>query len=130
MSEISIHPWTGADGRDSADLLRRFAASHAHPLSPRLAADLKRDAGELGRLRDRDQHIYHAELARLVRRHIRADTAAGGTVLAGGRAAANQAADALAWLGGNEHAPAGSDDTHPGPLPAARVGIFLRQEAR
>jgi CRISPR-associated protein Cmr2 len=146
-SEFSIQPWAvsagsgapeGLAASSSADLLGLFAADRVNPLSPRLVADLERDAGELSRLFERDRAVYRAELARLVGRHIRkaAHPAADGSRPAAQararlRAAASEAADALWWLGQKEYAP--RDPTTPaGPRPAraARIGVFLRQEAR
>jgi hypothetical protein len=64
------------------------------------------------------ERLYLAELTRLVRRHGEKD---------GGhdREAAGQVAAALKWLGEHEYA-----GGVPGPHAAARVGVFLRQEAR
>jgi hypothetical protein len=118
-SAVSVQPWAGPDGGDSAGLFQVFAREQERRLSPRLAADLQRDAAELDALARADERLYEAELARLVRRH-----AAQGDQ--GGRGAAVRAAAALAWLGRHEHAP----DQVPGPHIAAQVGVFLRQEAR
>lgn len=118
-SAVSVQPWSGPDGGDSASLFEVFAREQEGRLSPRLAADLQRDAGELDAVAGADERLYEAELARLVRRH-----AAEGD--RGGHAAAGRAAAALAWLGRHEHAP----DHTPGPHVAAQVGVFLRQEAR
>jgi CRISPR-associated protein len=151
-SEFSIQPWGGSPGQgtpggpaasSAVGLLGLFAADRAYPLSPRLVADLERDAGELSRLFERDQAIYRAELARLVGRHIgkAADPSAAGTrsaiappagtQAAARRAAVREAADVLWWLGQQEYAPRDAE-TPDGPRPAraARIGIFLRQEAR
>jgi hypothetical protein len=135
-------------------LLSLFAADRAHPLSPRLVTDLERDAGELSGLFRRNQAVYRAELARLVGRHIgtAGDPAAGGTAAGGtaqgaaragagteaataaavsAEAAARQAADALWWLGQQEYAPRDPGaPAGPRPARAARIGVFLRQEAR
>jgi hypothetical protein len=117
-SAVSIQPWTGPEGETSAGLFGLFARASASRLSPRLAADLHRDAGELAALAQVSERLYRAELTRLVRRHVEH----------GGDAATRvaEAAAALAWLGDHEHAPNGV----PGPHVAAQVGIFLRQEAR
>lgn len=116
-SSVSIQPWSGPDGGSSAGLFGIFADGQAGHLSPRLAADLLRDAGELTALAEASERLYRAELARLVRRHAddRVD-----------RTTAGRVARALAWLGDHEHAP----DKLPGPHVAAQVGVFLRQEAR
>jgi hypothetical protein len=82
-----------------------------------LLADLARDAGELVGLRGASE-LYIAELARLVRRHA-------GTDAGQHREAIGQIAGALDWLGLRERSV-----EPPGPEPAARVGVFLRQEAR
>jgi CRISPR-associated protein Cmr2 len=118
----SIQPWMAPEG-SSAREFAIFAAGAEHRLSPRLLADLDRDADELALLSGNAPHVYQAELARLVRRHTEQG--------AGGREAAAQAAVALEWLGAHEvserppGAVAGSR-----PQLAARVGVFLRQEAR
>lgn len=116
-SAVSIQPWPGPDGGSSAGLFGIFARGQASRLSPRLAADLLRDAGEFTALAEASQALYRAELARLVRRHSgdRDD-----------RVTAARVAGALEWLGEHEHAP----DELPGPHAAAQVGVFLRQEAR
>jgi hypothetical protein len=114
-SAMSVQPWTGPDGETSAGLFGVFARSQEGRLSPGLAADLLRDAGELAALSRVSARSYQQELARLVRRHTE-----------GGGAPAARAAGALGWLGGHEHAPG----EVPGPHAAAQVGVFLRQEAR
>lgn len=112
VREYSIQPWSAANGQSSAALFRVFVREAAHPLSPRLVADLERDATELEGLYRRDEALHRAELTRLIRRHVGGEPA--------GRAeAANEAVTALLELGTDGH-PAG----------AARVGVFLRQEAR
>ena len=118
-SAISIQPWTGPGQDSSAGLFGIFARGQALQLSPRLVSDLERDAAELASLAYVSDRLYQAELARLVRRH-----AAEGQ--AGGQDAAGQAADALDWLGRHERLPVPDR----GPHLAARVGVFLRQEAR
>jgi CRISPR-associated protein Cmr2 len=118
----SIQRWTAPEG-SSAQEFAIFAVGAEHRLSPRLLADLDRDADELALLSGDAPHMYRAELARMVRRHTEQD--------AGGRETAARAATALEWLGANEaserppQAAAGSR-----PQLAARVGVFLRQEAR
>ncbi|HUZ26616.1 MAG TPA: type III-B CRISPR-associated protein Cas10/Cmr2 [Streptosporangiaceae bacterium] len=152
-SEFSIQRWDatalpgpgGSTGAGStAESLRLFAADRAHPLSPRLVADLERDASELASLSGREPAIYRAEIARLVGRHIgkAADQEPDGTPVGGGQvraagsaaarsAAAREAADALLRLGQQEYAPRGpSYPDGPRPALAARIGVFLRQEAR
>jgi CRISPR-associated protein Cmr2 len=163
VSEVSVQPWaTHTMPRlaehlfedSAAGLFGLFARGRAHPLSPRLAADLERDANELSGLWQRDKSVYRAELARLVRRHMASPRAGQLPRLAPHgsgaehpsepmrteqaelatyrpRAAANRIADVLCWLGEHEYAMVG-DGRPPGgePVPAARVGVFLRQEAR
>ncbi len=117
----SIQPWADRDGNSSADRFGLFAREREPRLSPRLVADLERDAGELASLAEVSQRIrrplYTAELARLVRRHAGPDAGSH-------REAIDRIAGALDWLGLHEHAES------PGPQAAARVGVFLRQEAR
>jgi CRISPR-associated protein len=124
VAEFSIQPWIGMDGASATDLFALFAVGHEHPISPRLVTDLERDADELGRLSRQEARFYEAELGRLVRRHIGGDpkTAVG---------AAAAAAAAMSWLGRNEAADHPSGDARSSrPEIAARVGVFLRQEAR
>ena len=114
---MSIQPWTGPGGASSGVLFRRFGRGVAGQLSPRLVTDLERDAGELAALRAENEKRYVAELARLVRRHTD-----------GGRAAAAEAVEALDWLGLRERLDGDAGVARP--QVAARVGVFLRQEAR
>ena len=124
VSAVSIQPWV-ADSSSSAELFGIFGRDAEHRLSPRLVADLERDAGELADLAAVRHGPYRAELTRLVRRHTQGD-APGGTRESAGRIAA-----ALAWLGEHEHAPREPGQPAAGrPQAAARVGVFLRQEAR
>jgi CRISPR-associated protein Cmr2 len=116
-SAVSVQPWAGPDGGSSAGLFGLFARERAGQLSPRLVADLRRDAGELAALAEVSERLYRAELARLVRRHSEDSD---------DRTVAAQVAGALEWLGSHEHAPG----EVPGPHAAAQVGVFLRQEAR
>jgi CRISPR-associated protein Cmr2 len=121
VGAASIQPWTAQDG-SSAELFGLFAREREPRLSPRLLADLQRDAGELAGLAEVSERLrrplYAAELTRLVRRHAGADAS-------GHREAIGQIAGALDWLGRNERG-----RRPPGPQLAARVGVFLRQEAR
>jgi len=131
-SEVTIQPWE-ADGRTAADRLGVFADARGYRLSARLAGDLERDGIELGGLHGRNPDLYRAELSRLVGRHLALDTRAGvaaAEVPAPGVAAGDVSA-ALAWLGDYEHAPRSSGEgAGPRPVRAARVGVFLRQEAQ
>jgi CRISPR-associated protein Cmr2 len=118
-SATSVQPWPGRGEGSSADLFGIFARAHAAALSPRLVADLERDAVELSSLAGVSERLYLAELKRLVRRHSAEDREVNSE-------AAAEAATALDWLGRHECA----DDPLPGPHLAAKVGVFLRQEAR
>jgi CRISPR-associated protein Cmr2 len=122
VSEASVQPW-GPDG-SSADAFGIFTAGQGQRLSPRLIADLDRDADELAALSTAPGTYYRAELARLVRRHTEGEGAQA-------RDRAAQAAAALERLGKNEAAERLTREI-PGSRPqlAARVGVFLRQEAR
>jgi hypothetical protein len=116
-SAVSIQPWPGRDGASSAELFRLFALGGAEQLSPRLVSDLERDAGELAALRGASERLYLAELARLVGRHT-----------GGGEAVTSDAVSALDWLGLHERLDGQAGVARP--QAAARVGVFLRQEAR
>jgi hypothetical protein len=145
VSEVSIQPWPGPDGASTAALFGLFAKDAEYRLSPRLAADLERDADALDELRvaserDNRRELYVGELARLVRRHMstpsdRPDRGGGESAdqpKASNRAAwdaAKRTAVALDWLGRHERAPGETPGEVPGPYVAARVGVFLRQEA-
>lgn len=123
-SAYSIQPWS-ADGSTSAALFRLFGRDAQHRLSPRLAEDLERDAAELTSLRTVPGGYYRAELTRLVRRHLQRDTGAGNVA-----GAARDIARALAWLGDYQPRPGDRPGPDPRQRSAARVGVFLRQEAR
>lgn len=127
----TVQRWSADDGRSAADLLGLFTVNADCELSPRLVGDLERDRAELAGLQERDRDLYRAELGRLVRRHVRMP--AGAPPDASGRAvdrAASAAADALEWLGSGELSPHEPGGAGPRPALAARVGVFLRQEAR
>jgi CRISPR-associated protein Cmr2 len=115
-SALSVQRWLLERGGRETSIghFGLFARGADHRLSPRLVADLQRDAGELAALAQVRDELYLAELTRLVRRH----TDGGG--------GAAEAAQALRWLGEHEYA---ATDV-PGPHLAAQVGVFLRQEAR
>jgi hypothetical protein len=122
-SEVSVQPWGFRDGSgDAIGLFGVFAAGQEYPLSPGLLADLDRDRDELARLSVSAADYYQAELTRLIRRHMSGDPPL---------AQVAEVAVALGRLGDHEAAkrpaevPAGA-----WPQPAARVAVFLRQEAR
>ncbi|MGH3797669.1 MAG: Cas10/Cmr2 second palm domain-containing protein [Pseudonocardiaceae bacterium] len=118
VREFSVQPWSGPNGRSAAAMFDVFGRDATHPLSPGLVADLERDATELAGLYRRDQALHRLEVTRLVRRHLAGETA--------GRAeAANEAATVLLELGGQMELGGQSR-----PDRIARVGVFLRQEAR
>lgn len=102
--ETTVQPWSPVDGDPTTRLLSVFLRSGAGRLSPGLVADLIRDDTELSTL---DDPYYAGELGRLAARH-------GGGPGDG---------EALAALGRRERAGTG-------PVPAARLGVFLRQECR
>ena len=115
----SIQPW---DNGASADGFGIFSSTRASRLSPRLVADLDRDAEELARLSEVSKRLYQAELSRLIRRHTEDGAAAD---------EATKVADVLDRLGRHE-ASKWLEERGTGSWPqlAARVGVFLRQEAR
>jgi hypothetical protein len=128
VSAVSIQPWADGEGNSSAHLFGLFAREREPKLSPRLVADLERDAAGLVELSQVSQRLhrplYTAELARLVRRHA-------GAGAAQHRDAITRVAGALDWLGRHEHARSPVNPGGPaGPEVAAMVGVFLRQEAR
>ncbi|MCD0448601.1 type III-B CRISPR-associated protein Cas10/Cmr2 [Actinocorallia sp. API 0066] len=115
----SIQPWPSARPDELSvrafDLLGR---SGEHVVSPRLVADLERDEEELASLPER---LYTAELARLLARHTSGP--------ADGRAGfVADATRALVDLGARERSVPGPETARP--VPVARIGVFLRQEAR
>jgi CRISPR-associated protein Cmr2 len=124
VGEASVQPWATKQG-SSAESFGIFTAGHGHRLSPRLVADLDRDADELARLSMVSESLYRAELTRLVHRHTEAETASARDQVA------RAAAEALEHLGKYEAAERLARGT-PGARPqlAARVGVFLRQEAQ
>ncbi|HET7013968.1 MAG TPA: hypothetical protein VFI65_08660, partial [Streptosporangiaceae bacterium] len=121
-SAASVQPW-GENG-GAADAFGVFSAEKGARLSPRLLADLDRDAAELADLSRGPGLRFRHELARLVRRHAERDA----LLSAGG---ADRVAEALERLGRYE-ASADLEEKGDGSWPqlAARVGVFLRQEAR
>jgi hypothetical protein len=130
VSEASVQPWTGSGGVNAVGLFGMFTAAQGNRLSPRLLADLDRDARELAELSSLRSDHYYAELRRLVGRHTDGERDQAS-------AAAADIAQRLAWLGDNESSSrlerAGLDARDPGgsrPQAAARIGVFLRQEAR
>jgi CRISPR-associated protein Cmr2 len=128
ISQVSIQKWAVRGHQDTADLFGVFASDVKHRLSPGLLADLDRDKKELAALSEADPEIYRAELIRLVRRHTaNANNGEGTGAVAD---AAVRAADALAWLGRWEKAGPLDSGERSRPEYAARVGVFLRQEAR
>ncbi|WP_434739321.1 Cas10/Cmr2 second palm domain-containing protein [Micromonospora sp. SH-82] len=120
--ESTIQPWTPtpepatgvAPDHTAADLLAVFTAGAVHQrLSPQLLGELTRDASEFAD-RNLPEELYEAELSRLAVRH-------GGTAADG---------KALARLGHLERAGLGrGSDGRRTPERAARVAVFLRQEA-
>jgi CRISPR-associated protein Cmr2 len=133
VRERSIQPWespqpivaTGqtdrtaggvADRRDAGELFGLFTPTSGagRALSPRLVADLERDADELADPGLGD--LYRLEIARLVVRH-------GGS---------SEDAKALAQLGLRERSGQPPDSVEPArrPAAAARVAVFIRQECR
>lgn len=105
----SIQPWDGDP--HAVDL---FAGEPAGRLSPRLVADLTRDADQLHELAKQNPQLFRAELIRLVRRHL-PDQA---------KAAAPAIGERLFRLGWDE----GSHGAkRPLPIEAARVNVFLRE---
>lgn len=119
VADCSVQPWSGSDGKSAAAMFAVFGRDAAHPLSPRLVTDLARDATELTGLYAREQALHRSELTRLVRRHLGGDTA-------GHETAASEVTTALLALGAGRGVVGGPGDS----ASAARVGVFLRQEAR
>ncbi|MBA9007294.1 Cas10/Cmr2 second palm domain-containing protein [Thermomonospora cellulosilytica] len=119
-TEASAQPWQDRSGTNAVQRFAVFAADADHLLSPRLLADLQRDQGELAGLHRVAPERYRDELARLVGRHMANpdETAAWAT------------ARELEALGMSEALrPREVPADVPYPLPAARVAVFLRQEA-
>lgn len=119
VREETIQPWAPTRGGCSPQTLFDLLSRHQEfVLSPRLVADLERDAAELAGLRP---HIYEAELRRLVGRHVSGGDRDGREQWVG------QTVRSLLELGAQE---CSSDGSGVRPVPLARVGVFLRQEAR
>lgn len=119
VADCSVQRWSGPDGTSAAAMFAVFGRDAAHPLSPRLVTDLARDATELTGLYSRDQDLHRFELTRLIRRHLGGDPS-------GHDAAAREVTTALLALGAGRGVVRESADSSS----AARVGVFLRQEAR
>lgn len=121
-SEKSVQPWE-AGGTETIGAYDVFAGSRQYRLSPGLLADLDRDSVELARLSADWPGVYRAELTRLVARHLDGNPPV---------AEVRRTAEAIAGLGQREAIPRphGIPATGAWPLPAARVAVFLRQEAR
>jgi CRISPR-associated protein Cmr2 len=111
-TEMSVQPWAV----DPVGALQIFTRDADHVLSPRLVADLVADADGLAEL-DTMPGVQRAELRRLVGRHLDRGVPPQRVL---------EVADALALLGQEERAP----DAPGRCVPGARVGVFLRQEAR
>jgi hypothetical protein len=122
VSEASVQPWRSG-GADTARAFGVFARSSRYRLSPGLVTDLERDSRELARLSSLHPVAYRAELARLIRRHLDGDPPA---------AEVTEVVAAITRLGGQEASkrPDQVPAADAWPLPAARVAVFLRQEAR
>ncbi len=120
-SERSVQPWQ-AGGAETIGAYGVFAGSRQYRLSPGLLADLDKDGAELARLSADWPDVYRAELTRLVARHLDGNPPSAEVV---------KTAEAIATLGLHEAArPEGIQPRAAWPLPAARVAVFLRQEAR
>lgn len=136
----TVQPWLPASGVGVAEVFTGLAAEGAAGvrLSPRLISDLERDAAALGSLVEAQldgKSLLRAEIRRLVMRHSdgsatdpAGDFAGEGPASAGETASALDAfVDLLVEVGRREGDRSGTDFD---PVPAARVGVFLRQEAR
>lgn len=119
-AESSVQPWRDRSGANAQERFQVFAADADHPLSPRLLAELQRDQHELAGLHAVSAERFRDELTRLVGRHM-----AGGDAQQA-RATAREL-EALAT--GEAMRPKDVPGGVPYPAPAARVAVFLRQEA-
>ena len=121
VREESIQPWTAVSAVRSPGALRTpfdlLGTHEEFTLSPRLVTALERDAAELAGLRP---HVREAELKRLVERH------AGGGDRSERERWVDRVVRSLIELGEKECSAGGEGR----PVPMARVGVFLRQEAR
>jgi hypothetical protein len=125
-TEVSIQPWSISDERSSAELFGLFSRDATQRLSPRLVNDLDRDAAELDGLLHASREYLQREIARLVQRHLEGDGKTGAV-----KSAAGEIAEALVRLGERECSSQQAGlAVKVRPQPAARVGVFLRQEAR
>lgn len=115
---VSVQPWRPADGTTPAiDLWAEFGGGHEYPISPRLVADLERDEAELTDLM-RLPDYYRAEIHRLIGRHL------GGPAGEGWKSQHEAITSALLGLG--QHEQSGTSSS----LAVAKIGVFLRKEAR
>ncbi|MBN1173563.1 MAG: hypothetical protein JXA67_15440 [Micromonosporaceae bacterium] len=124
---VTVQPWVPPDGRTrAAELFEALSRAGGYDLSPRLVFDLERDVGELNGLLHADPGLLDAEVARLVRRHLGGPVAARSADATDRRQVVHKVRDFIVDLGRSER---GRRDNF-NPVPAARVGVFLRQEAR
>ncbi|MGH3329575.1 MAG: Cas10/Cmr2 second palm domain-containing protein, partial [Streptomycetales bacterium] len=120
----SIQPWVpDGGGSPVIELFAMLGRGQEYRISPGLVADLERDRDELGALRHEYPDHYAAEIRRLVARHTSGPRGPGRDVRV------REAAAALVDLAARERA---IDDRGAAAhvVAPARVGVFLRQEAR
>jgi CRISPR-associated protein Cmr2 len=130
----TVQPWDSPRGAGLGKVLAALSAEGAGSaqVSPRLVFDLQRDGDALASLAGAHESLLRAEMRRLVARHRRrsdnvVDVAPEEGQVATVESSTDHAfADLLVDLGLEEAEVTGKFD----PVPAARVGLFLRQEAR
>lgn len=128
MRAESIQPWTPSEGAAVIELFELLRDDQEHRLSPRLVSDLDRDEDEFALLARTAglEEFFEAEVRRLVDRHT------GGPHTRRRTEQVGRTARALVDLGWRERSVSRASGGHPSsfPVPAARVGVFLRQEAQ
>lgn len=141
----TVHEWDTDAGRGMVTVFDQLCdpLTRSGRLSPRLVFDLQRDADALAQLVNGNLPVLRAEIRRLVARHtagvtnsgspslgVTVDEESGGPAISAANVpVATAFADLLVDLGRAEARRRGVSGGFD-PVSVARVGVFLRQEAR